>query len=300
MICGYNSAHNNNFYEIELDRIERKVNKKNFIYNKFYIQLIKNIAAWVSKIIHYIGQPELARNLNNKIKRAEKEYEYRKYKKEITNKNIHTWIFDNKEWMKYKRKNKIEKTDIIIATDGSFKNNKAGIGIYIEHKNKKYNFWQTLGNQTVNYAELFALGKIKYLLEKFKINYNNKRIFILTDSMYAYEKSFKKPDRYSKKPFEYYELHKETIETIWDLKPTLIKVPSHLDEKRNMETIKPNDIADLLAEKARKSKPPQNLETPTLKDWTWSYAESHDHLEIVVCGNASEDWNYYKIDGAVS
>ena len=106
--------------------------------------------------------------------------------------------------------------------------------------------------------------------------------------MYAFEKAFKKPNKYSKNPNNYFDLHQQTINSLWKINPIILKIPSHLDVKRSLPNIKMNDKADELANRAVDYKFKQQIMTPLLNEWNWSLAESHD-LE---CGNNTVIWDF--------
>ncbi len=67
LVSGFNSADTNDFYEIELQRIKRKVTKNNYIYNKFYVQLITKLIEWVYKAKWYTENIEKTDKLDDKI-----------------------------------------------------------------------------------------------------------------------------------------------------------------------------------------------------------------------------------------
>ena len=112
---------------------------------------------------------------------------------------------------------------------------------------------QPLGDQDINYAELYAIGQgLKFLNFK-HIPYKQKRIIIQTDSESAFNNCFHLPGHRSTCK----DLHYKVIGEIQnktqrhDCKIIFIKVRSHLD-RYGKATFRLNDDADKLAEKGRK------------------------------------------------
>ncbi len=250
LVSGVNSATTEQEnHKMKFIRIKRIHHNKIIHRSTFYRNLICKVIKWYSITLRIENDPSQLEKIS------------KKHKLEKLNFNFHQWCDTNDDWENFKIKNKITKYDIIIGTDGSFQkttkciNGKAGVGIYIEHKNIKYYFFQALGSQTINYAELFGLGKIQPLLKRLCIPKNsNSRIFILTDSEYAFNIMFKKKKiNKGLAATNYYPiLHEKSLNNFWKLNPTLLKVSSHLDEKRNLATISVNDEADILADSGAK------------------------------------------------
>ncbi len=273
-------------YDLFWQKLEWFRNKHNQKRDVFYIKLLDKLANW-----YHICHDILLDKYKSKPNKMTVGKQLKKYKHTRYNYNYHSTCLTDKDWQHFKRRNKITQNDIIISTDGSFQHiteipeGRAGYGIYVEHKKVRYRFWQALGQQTNNYAEITALAKIKQLLRRLNIIYTNKRIFILTDSEIAFNMCFQKPKRDS----EYPELHKQLLENIWDIKPTLIKITSHLDIKRTLPNNEENEEADKLAEKAAKwSLKHPSHKTPLFDSWLLSKMSPAKDPE---CWRQIEGWN---------
>ena len=262
IICGANN------WDTKQERFNYKQHlkfKDNTTTNQFYIQLRGIILDWIYKTLTF-------KNIEQ-IRSAKQKYNYIN---KIKLKH-HKITFTKKEWIKYK-KQFINKTDIIIGTDGSVKNNTAGIGIIIKINKKCTYFAQKLNNQTIYYSELFAIAKIPYLLKLIKINPKKHNIFITTDSLNCFLNILKTP---KKQKNLYPKLLKSAQEFINQPTVYLIKVKAHIN-------IKINELADILANKGRESFNNLNpLTTPSLSSFFYSII-----LQNSQYGELAGDWRF--------
>ena len=167
------------------------------------------------------------------------------------------------EWEFFKRQNNLGEDDIIIYTDGSFKEFKdgnkyaAGFGIYIRHRGVKYMFSQAIGDQSILYAEQMAIAKIPFLLKLLGISTLNKRVLICTDNETTYRTAYTHNTIGS-----YPSLLSKIREIIKMENYLLIKVKSHI----KVDPIIGNEIADVLANAARDYShiAPAPIDTPDL------------------------------------
>ena len=133
------------------------------------------------------------------------------------------------------------KQDPLIYTDGSQEysedklnyENVASIGIYIKFNNSEYRILQPIGNQTILFAEQYALALIPKLL-----GYN--RILIFIDNLPTYFTI------YRKNIIPLYPTLIHSIQHYINSKTLVFKVKSH-NEK---DPINGNNIADSLANQA--------------------------------------------------
>ncbi len=260
--------------------------------DQLYVSIIDKLAGWY-KIAHDIALDRHKRHKQNRTTLQQQIQRFRQYANAKLSLNYHSWCPTKKDWLTFKRRNKITANDIIVGTDGSFNKTeevpegRAGYGIYIEHRGAKYYFKQALGQQTNNYAEITAIAKIPQLLKKLNLNpHNNKRIFILTDSSNAYDKALKRPHEKS----DYPELHQQLLEEMSTLQNyTLIKVTSHLEDKRQLANFIENEEADQLAgDAASYSLENPNIETPDLVSWEYSSLTADDETSWKQVDN----WDY--------
>ncbi len=286
---GANSVKKNNqtfSYDLFWQKLTWFKQKHKVKHDVFYIKLLDKLSRW-----YHITHDILLDKYKQKTNKMTAAKQLKQYKHTQYNYNYHMTCLTDKDWQNFKQRNKITPNDIVISTDGSWQKNqntpegRAGYGIYIEHKKVKYKFWQALGEQSNNYAEITALAKIKPLLRRLCINFSNKRIFILTDSEIAFNMSFQKP----KKESEYPELHQTLLDNIWDINPTLIKITSHLDAKRCLPNNEENEQADDLADKAALySLQHPSHETPLFNSWLLSTLIPVNDPE---CSRQIQGWN---------
>lgn len=78
---------------------------------------------------------------------------------------------------------KIRTDDIVIGTDSGHEYGITGIGIIIKNNENIIRSYQPLGGTTNNFGECFAIRKALYLIERYNIDTNYRRIIIMTDSL---------------------------------------------------------------------------------------------------------------------
>ncbi len=156
-----------------------------------------------------------------------------------------------------------------------------------------YHFAQALWEQSNNFAEITAIAKVNQLITRLQINPHNKRIFILTDSAIAYNMAFKAPDQNS----DYPQLHNALLNNLWNTgnqkPPTLIKVTSHLEDKRRLDPIEENEHADEAAgEAASFSLAHPSHQTPLLIEWSLSKLSTVAPHDPWWCGKRTDGWDF--------
>ncbi len=144
-------------------------------------------------------------------------------------------------------KHRLRSTDLIIATDSSHepRTNTTGIGIFILDNNSIHCFSQPIGAQTNHFGELFAIHKSDFLIKYCKINVNNRRRVIFTDSLYNFVPLITTPHKINK--LAHSNLFVNTQKYIKRSKSILWKVKSHTKPKQQPF----NNVADKLAEIGR-------------------------------------------------
>ncbi len=134
--------------------------------------------------------------------------------------------------------NKLRDSDIVIATDASRDpdENLTGIGIFIKDHNKFYRYAEPLGSVSNSFGELFAIGKVKFLLDFFQIDTTNRRIIIMTDSLCSFCPLITPPKNIDKQ-IKYPTLFKQTQTFLKHKQVVLWKIRSHTDKINIREII---------------------------------------------------------------
>ncbi len=81
---------------------------------------------------------------------------------------------------------KLKPTDLLCGVDSSHKNKVTGIGIVVKDNNQVHCFHQPVGSVSNNFGELYAINQTKNILKFLKINPENRRTIIFTDSLYNF------------------------------------------------------------------------------------------------------------------
>ncbi|MCP4989520.1 MAG: hypothetical protein GY928_26745, partial [Colwellia sp.] len=155
---------------------------------------------------------------------------------------------------------KLKDNDIIVATDSSHDKTTelTGMGIFIKDKDIFHNYAEPLGTVSNNFGELFAICKSDWLIKKLKINTNNRRIIIMTDSLCSFCPLIT-PPKNIKKQIKFPRLFTQTQRKLKEMKAILWKIKSHT-KKINISANyfggiprdQPhNSFADKLADKGR-------------------------------------------------
>ncbi len=136
---------------------------------------------------------------------------------------------------------KLEPTDLICGVDSSHKNEVTGIGIVVKDNNKVHCFHQPVGSVSNNFGELYAINQTKNILKFLKINPENRRTIIFTDSLYNFIPLITTPKKDLK--LAYTNLLNETRTYLLKNNILLWKVRSHTKPIQQSW----NKIADILA-----------------------------------------------------
>ena len=161
------------------------------------------------------------------------------------------YLYSNKEVHNYFTKAGISKSDIQIFPDGSyeyesdekFENyDKAGIGIFISYQDDQYHFQQSIGAQSIFYAEMYAIAVIEFLLNKINLPIDC-NIEIFCDNQSVFESIYKQSDH------ELYPVLANKCRDLINKHQIIIhKIKSHVTG----DSIIGNDFADKLARNAVK------------------------------------------------
>ena len=141
-------------------------------------------------------------------------------------------------------KHRIKHNDILMATDSSFENNRAGIGIFIKDNDNVHAAAQPIGAQTNHFGELFSIYKTKWMMNYFNIDTNNRRIILFTDSLSNFLSLINTPKNVNK--MKYKHLFRNTQQYIRDNHIIMWKVKSHTKPCQPY-----NDVADEMADIGR-------------------------------------------------
>ena len=141
-------------------------------------------------------------------------------------------------------KHRIKHDDILLATDSSFANNVAGIGMFIKDGDNIYAAAQPIGSQTNHFGELFSIYKTKWMMNYFNIDTFNRRIILFTDSLSNFLSLINTPKNVNK--MRYKNLFRDTQNYIKSNKIIMWKVKSHTKPCQPY-----NDVADNMAEIGR-------------------------------------------------
>ena len=171
----------------------------------------------------------------------------------IQTQGLHWNIQNEAQRREYFRTNNINAKDwVIISTDGSRKVTRGkgatGIGIHIHYRGRCWGYAQALGNQPIDYAELYAILQSFRLLERLKdkIPFQKLRICLMTDSEICFNHFFG-----NRLTSSYDPMIEELRAQVRQTRTTLLKVPSH-EDKYNRATIPGNDEADRYADIGRR------------------------------------------------
>ena len=94
-----------------------------------------------------------------------------------------------RDWFNYIETHDPHRQYVHIYTDGSvlreYGNSYAGLGLYIEAPTGNAYYWEALGHQTIQYAELLALNRVLPIFRSLKLQ--SQHIFVYTDSSICFK-----------------------------------------------------------------------------------------------------------------
>ena len=236
----------------------KKILKPKF---KFNWNLFAILAKWTSLAKSMYKTP-------NTIRKHLKKYKYK-----LMNLWFPRIIKNNKQLKHFYKSIDVNKNDIIVFTDGSFKEQNeigfkyaAGAGIVIFHNDIRYHYAKGMGNNEILYAEQFPINQLILLLNKLKINIRNKRILLFTDSKASFDEIWT-DNKYPTFPSLMSDIRKNLF-TQHETKILLNKVKAHTEEP-----IMGNFYADECANKGRDISTFTWTGTPSRpSDFEWSTA----------------------------
>ena len=197
------------------------------------------MATWVSNCKDIYRDPSKIALKSKFMKNCNNSYNYR----------YSHYFYNNTKILSYYRNSKINHTDTLIYTDGSYEFDheekfdnfhEAGIGIYVSNSLDEYHFFQALGSHSIFYAEMYAIAILENLLIKLNLSLSD-RIEIFCDNQSVFESIYKKS-----KDEIYPILLSKCRDLINKYQVVFHKVKSHVP----YDPVLGNDIADKLAKKA--------------------------------------------------
>ena len=185
LICGANMYNNEKKFFHYNSQIKSRI--ESFLI--FLDALIGMMASWVTickdsyKDVHKIKFKEKFAKKQN----VSHNYRYSHY------------LYNNSQLHQYFIKNNITNFSIQIFTDGAYEYDaeekyenydKAGVGIFISFQMNQYHFQQSIGAQSIFYAEMYAIAILDILLNKLKLP-RNQIIDVFCDNQSVFESIYK-------------------------------------------------------------------------------------------------------------
>ena len=255
LISGANT-YSNKTNEFKFSYIPIKILESKYT---FYNHLISHL----HRYIHIVLNIHKTNNINIKYYSNKCEHD-----KTMRQNVYHHYRCDTyQEWIEMHHM--IHNDDLIIATDSSNKDNLTGIGIYIKDNDNIHKYSQGIGSVDNHYGELYAIRKSMKIIEDRLINTNNRRTFIMTDSLNNFLPLIITPKN-PKRTIIHHDLWKDTQNQIATLNAILIKIKSHTKPIQQYF----NEQADILADEGRTN--PNNNEQ-IIPSINTNYASNHNH-----------------------